>query len=441
MQGTTNLYRKITLILIFSFFYFAKGQSVSKLKVGDTLSPELIEVIKDNVEDINKPTIINFWATWCVPCIRELKVLNSILEENVDINILSVTYENEDIASRFVSKDSGSDFHNLTVLSGDTLFIKFFPHKLLPHNIWIDGKGIIQQITGGEEMTRENVFSFISGRELKMSQKIDILDFKPYEPFRHSDSEYKYRSILTKRVEGLPSGGASIAVGYADKTMMERVFFFNSTLEQMLWSAVNLNKSMENYFNTMRIETADSLRFFSTGRAPESFAKSKYESIDEWRLDHTHCFELNLPEAVKDTLFYTYMLDDLKRNFNFDIEVVEDSVVCSVLTRDNSIPLTYNQVDSTLLRFKDNELIVENVDVLSLYQYMNDRLRPGLNVMPEDPPFIDRTGGVRLSFVLKLKEGVPRYKYVKEYIEKEFGIKVHHEEVKYDITVIRDLNL
>jgi len=70
MQGTTNLYRKIALILIFSFFYFAKGQSISNLKVGDEIPSELIEVIKDKVDDINKPTIINFWATWGVPCIR-----------------------------------------------------------------------------------------------------------------------------------------------------------------------------------------------------------------------------------------------------------------------------------------------------------------------------------------------------------------------------------
>lgn len=439
MKVITNFL--ILLVILFGNVNLGAAQKPSSLEnvVGSKASNELIHILEKSGADLNKPTIINFWATWCVPCIRELKLLNTILDNTDDLNVLSVTYEEGQKVSQFLERYSDMNFHNLNILPADTLFIKFFPHRLLPHNIWLDRDGVIQHITGGTEITEENIYSFIEGIRLEVTEKHDILDFNPFEPFRHSDSDYVYRSIITKEVKGLPSGQTFIPVGFADKIKVQRVFFFNYTLEQMLTSIINLRKARKNHFNTMRIITNDSLRFFSTGLAPESFATSKYETKDDWRAENLHCYELSLPAEVKDTLFFSYMLEDLKRNFNFEVDVVEDSITCSIITKDNSIPLTYNQEDSTFLRFYQNELIVENVDVLSLFQEINETLKPRLNSVPEDPPFIDRTGGVRLSFVLKLKEGIPRYRYVKNYIEKEFGIKVHHEKAKHKITIIKDI--
>ncbi len=52
-----------------------------------------------------KLTIINFWATWCMPCRAELKALNKIYKNYQDkgINIISISVDDPKTAGRVKS--------------------------------------------------------------------------------------------------------------------------------------------------------------------------------------------------------------------------------------------------------------------------------------------------------------------------------------------------
>ena len=88
MKGT------VIKIIIFIFttgtinFSFAQNVSELKVDIGDKIPEDVVKIIEENGGEVGKPTIINFWATWCVPCIRELKTLNGILDETNEINVL-----------------------------------------------------------------------------------------------------------------------------------------------------------------------------------------------------------------------------------------------------------------------------------------------------------------------------------------------------------------
>lgn len=433
-------------IIIFIFttgtinFSYAQNENELKVDIGDEIPEEVVKIIEENGGKVGKPTIINFWATWCVPCIRELKTLNRILDETNEINVLSVTYEDEQKVSALLESDSNLKSNKLTILSSDTLLIKYFPHRLLPHNIWIGEDGVVKYITGGKEITEGNIDLFIKGEELDVYFKKDALKFNMSEPLEVVDNDFVYRSVLTKRSPGVPSGHVYSKWGYADDKKVKRAFAFNSPLSTMLWLAVDGGVNMANYFNTMRIETRDSLRFFSTGHAPESFAKSKYKTKQDWKVENTHCFELTLPDYITDTLFFSYMLEDLKRNFLFEVEKVKDSIPCSVITYDKANFQTPNPNDSTIFIFDKNGLRAQNVSVLYLLQFLNDRLKLNLNDIPKDPPFIDKTGGMRISLTLDFKNGVPRYEDVKKLLSEKYGISVTHQIDEYEITIIKDMS-
>ncbi|HMR18537.1 MAG TPA: TlpA disulfide reductase family protein [Sphingobacterium sp.] len=417
----------------------AQTTSSTEIKVGDKIPNPIMNIVNNHQGKINKPTIINFWATWCVPCIKELKLLDSVLKETDGINVLSVTYEENRKVEAFLERNKELRSGRLTIVSSDPSFHKYFPHRILPHNIWIDTAGIVKYITGSEEISVENMHSFMKNKPIIAKNKEDKISFDPFKPFHLSDSEFIYRSIVTKRIDGIFSGETVHPIGHADKQKILRAFCYNSTLQTMLWLAVNRRKSFGNYFNTMRIETTDSLRFFTPKQAPLTFEQSKYNSRDEWRAENTHCYELTLPKAVDDTLFYSYMLDDLKRNFNIEVKVIEDSILCSIITADKRFISEPKQGDSTFILLNKDGLTVENISVLALFEYLNEHVKERLNDIPEDPPFIDRTGGMRVSVDLKFKEGIPKYKRIKELIEENYGIKIQQQKDKYKITVIKDM--
>ena len=433
-------------IIIFIFttgtinFSFAQNVSELKVDIGDKIPEDVVKIIEENGGEVGKPTIINFWATWCVPCIRELKTLNSILDETNEINVLSVTYEDEQKFSVLLESDSNFKSNNLTILSSDTLLIKYFPHRLIPHNIWVGEDGVVKYITGGKEITKKNIDLFIKGEELDVLFKKDALKFNMFEPLEVVDNDFIYRSVLTKRIPGAPSGLTFSKWGYADDKKFKRVFAFNSLLANMLWFAVDGGVHNANYYNTMRIETGDSLRFYPPKYAPLSFKRSDYKSEEDWRVENTHCFELTLPDYITDTLFFSYMLEDLKRNFLFEVEKMKDSIPCSVITCDKPNFQAPNPSDSTILVFDKNGLRAQNVSILYLFQYLNGRLKENLNDTPKDPPFIDKTGGMRISLTLDFKNGVPRYEDVKKLICERYGITITQQIDEYEITIIKDMS-
>lgn len=79
----------LTLILVLiAGFTFAQSDSTSDHSTSDATLPEITLKNLDgqdvNLQDYGKNgkiTIISFWATWCKPCIKELKNVNEVLED------------------------------------------------------------------------------------------------------------------------------------------------------------------------------------------------------------------------------------------------------------------------------------------------------------------------------------------------------------------------
>ena len=64
------------------------AQDVRKIKGKDLIN---------FTDSAKRPTIINIWATWCLPCIQELNYFEKVVNENKNIRLvlLSVDYAND----------------------------------------------------------------------------------------------------------------------------------------------------------------------------------------------------------------------------------------------------------------------------------------------------------------------------------------------------------
>ena len=65
---------------------------------------------KENYTLLNdKPAsyfIINFWASWCAPCIKEMKSLNSLQKKMPSIRVITISQDKSlDLAKNFFKKN------------------------------------------------------------------------------------------------------------------------------------------------------------------------------------------------------------------------------------------------------------------------------------------------------------------------------------------------
>ncbi len=110
-----------------------------------------------------KTVVLEFWATWCGPCVGAIPHLNELAEHYADaddIVFLSVTGEAPEIVSPFLEDRPmrawiGHDKDGLTM---DSYEIRF-----LPTTIVIGKDGVIASVTSPRELTTERIDGYRAG--------------------------------------------------------------------------------------------------------------------------------------------------------------------------------------------------------------------------------------------------------------------------------------
>ena len=99
-----------------------------------------------------KPVLLNFWATWCVPCAAEMPLLSEMQKQyQGKILFIAASIDDEDMKPQveaFIKKHQGEA---LTVMMGATLdsLDDFGVNQGMPGTVFIDAEGkIVDRITG-----------------------------------------------------------------------------------------------------------------------------------------------------------------------------------------------------------------------------------------------------------------------------------------------------
>ena len=133
-------------VLIFSNIAFSKDFS----NFEEQIFPEVTLFDKNDKQinlslylksENNKITILNFWATWCPPCIDELPSLNNLSKDLMadDIDVLAVSMDrgNPSKLIKFLEKNGGKNlvfFQDKNWSAGKNIPIKGLPVTLIVKN-------------------------------------------------------------------------------------------------------------------------------------------------------------------------------------------------------------------------------------------------------------------------------------------------------------------
>src|SRR6476661_8484564 len=147
----TNMKKPFLIALIILCQAAAYSQEIKSMKIDE---------LQQFIQSTTKPTVINFWATWCGPCVQEMPWFNKIVNENKSVDMVFVSLDDnraypEKIQSFISSKNINGTIFWLNEASPDISAIVPRWSGMIPTTIFINNKSGYkkikeQQVSPGE---------------------------------------------------------------------------------------------------------------------------------------------------------------------------------------------------------------------------------------------------------------------------------------------------
>ena len=147
-------------------------------KIGDR-APELsIETLLKGPADNDlswealkgQAMVLEFWATWCGPCIKAIPHLNELSEEFLEqpVRFLSITDEEESIIEPFLKSQPISGWVGLDF---DRSIFQDYAVLGIPVTVLVDKEGVIQAVIQPHHVTKMVLLDLIAGRRPDVPEK------------------------------------------------------------------------------------------------------------------------------------------------------------------------------------------------------------------------------------------------------------------------------
>lgn len=321
-----------------------QSQPVKALHIGDTVPDITITNVYNypssaiQLSDLKgKLVILDFWATWCGSCLSafpEMHQLKKAFGKDVDILFVN-SFSNDDEAkvkntfSRL--KAQFGTTVSLPYVLKDTVLSLYFPHRFVPHYVWLNQYHKVVAITHRYDVTEKNIREFLSGQTPSMEIKDDAKLFNTEIPLLVDGNggdagAFLYRSVLTKYKPGL---------GHAGGMKMDKdgnitgVYFINATPLSMIRSAY---PALRNYKASRVLYKVSDPATFKDHSATET--------------QYSFCYELICP-PVSEKRVKEYLQDDLRKFFNVRVSFENKNMDCYVLKPSGDLTKIIAKSDSS----------------------------------------------------------------------------------------------
>ena len=149
---------KFLLIILLIFPFPSLSNSLFQ-KIDLKLNKNIILNDENNIEkklinilDFNSNYVVNFWATWCIPCKKELPDLNKMKIENKDLKVIIISIDKKPINDQlnFLKKNKVNEL--TTYFDQNMTLFKSLRLKGIPTTLLINQQKIVAK--------KEGIFSY-----------------------------------------------------------------------------------------------------------------------------------------------------------------------------------------------------------------------------------------------------------------------------------------
>ena len=105
-------------------------------------------------DHLGRPMIVNFWASWCVPCREEAPYLRELANDAGNLSLVGVVFQDKPEAARAFVSEFALPFPS--VIDSQSRTAIDYGVSGVPETFFIDGRGVIVDKQGGP-FTREDL--------------------------------------------------------------------------------------------------------------------------------------------------------------------------------------------------------------------------------------------------------------------------------------------
>ena len=275
-----------------------------------------------------KLVILDFWSTWCGPCVAALPRMDSLQKAFGDrIVILPVTSQKKEMIAAFWKKNQYTQHLSIPSVVEDSVLSACFPHDGVPHEVWIDGDGIVRGITTDQYVNASNIQQLLNGG------KVDW-------PINTTNHDFRYDAPLLAPADNGPATPEKVyytaVTGYLPSGLKPMsVFSIDSSNKNVRYYAINqpiigLYKQTLKYtglyghHNRFIVETKDSSRFF--------YDPAKYY-YEEWMNKNAYSYEAYLPLHITEKNVLASMRADLDKYLGLQSRFEKRRMPCLLLVK------------------------------------------------------------------------------------------------------------
>jgi thiol-disulfide isomerase/thioredoxin len=365
------------------------------LSVGDKLPPEVLKTLNYKPQTANSLIILDFFATFCTTCIKELPKLDSLQQKfSQNLQLIIVAYESLEKLNMLKKKNKLFADCTLPIIAGDSILVKLFPHNGLPHEVWIGHNGKVLAITDQYEINERNISAFINGEGRSLPVKIDALDFDSKKPLLvdnngGTDDKLLFQSKLTSYLPGIAS-----STGIDRSNGFPRWYIINFPLIDLYREALGFTP------NRMSIQLKDDAGYFVP-----------LEPSQEWKKEYLFSWELIARKNTTKEYMQGLLLEDLNRYFGLFGRMEKRKTKCLAITRINKADtsLKTKQAKPSIKYGNEGEVIFTNQPIGKLLQALNTSPLS----KPAGPVFLDETGlsfNIDITLPQKAKKNIDELK-------------------------------
>ena len=149
------------VLAFFTFPHYRQGESSVAGKKADDFAMELNGKPEHLTDLRGKVVVLNFWASWCAPCIEETPSLIDLQKRIASRNgvILGVSVDEDPSAYEKFLKDQHINY--LTYLDPSKKIAADYGTSMWPETYIIDRKGvIIRKIIGPQDWNSPDLLSY-----------------------------------------------------------------------------------------------------------------------------------------------------------------------------------------------------------------------------------------------------------------------------------------